>query len=95
MFFATSKDNSYFFACFQLDGYNLIRADHPFNTTRGGACIYYKNVLGIKVLDVPSINGCLFCEISVQNRGYVSVLYRSSGQIMMNLMSFSTVLEIY
>lgn len=52
----------------QLDGYNLIRADHPINTTRGGACIYYKNLLGIKVLDAPSINGCLFCEISVQNR---------------------------
>ena len=27
----------------KLAGYNLIRADHPSNTKRGGACIYYKH----------------------------------------------------
>ena len=27
---------------FQLDGYKVIRADHPSNTKRGGVCIYYK-----------------------------------------------------
>ena len=25
-----------------LEGYNLIRSDHPSNTKRGGFCIYYK-----------------------------------------------------
>ena len=30
---------------FQLDGYKVIRADHPSNTKRGGVCIYYKESL--------------------------------------------------
>ena len=33
-------------------GYNLIRSDHPFNTKRGGVCLYYKNHLPISVLNV-------------------------------------------
>ena len=28
-----------------IDGYNLVRSDHPSNTKRGGVCIYYKNHL--------------------------------------------------
>ena len=24
-----------------IDGYNLVRSDHPSNTKRGGVCIYY------------------------------------------------------
>ena len=27
----------------KIAGYNLIRADHPSNTKRGGVCIYYKH----------------------------------------------------
>ena len=30
---------------FQTIGYNLLRADHPSNTKRGGVCIYYKESL--------------------------------------------------
>ena len=26
----------------EIDGYNLICADHPDNVKRGGVCIYYK-----------------------------------------------------
>ena len=33
-------------------GYNLFRADHPSNTERGGACIYYRNSLPLKILGV-------------------------------------------
>ena len=29
---------------FQLNGYSLLRADHPSNIKRGGVCIYYKKV---------------------------------------------------
>ena len=32
-----------------LDGYNIIRADHPSDFKRGGVCIYYKeHILLIK-----------------------------------------------
>ena len=40
----------------ELDVYNLIRANHPNNTKTGGVCIYYKESLGIKVLNIPFIN---------------------------------------
>ena len=26
----------------EIDGYNLVRADHPNNMKRSGVCIYYK-----------------------------------------------------
>ena len=33
---------------FQLNGYHLIRADHPSNTKRDGVCIYHKESLGVR-----------------------------------------------
>ena len=33
----------------ELPGYNLVRADNPSNTKRGGVCIYYHNSLPLKV----------------------------------------------
>ena len=61
----------------QLGRCNLIRTDHPSNTRRGVVCIYYKESLGTKSLDVPCIIKCLLCEVSVQNkRGHVSAMYR-------------------
>ena len=35
---------------FQLNGYHLIRADHPSNTKRGGVCIYHKESLGVRLV---------------------------------------------
>ena len=35
-----------------LDGYNLIRSDHPSNTKRGGVCIYYKESLAVRSVDI-------------------------------------------
>ena len=36
----------------EFPGYNLIRADHPSDNRRGGVCIYYKNTLPLKLLNV-------------------------------------------
>ena len=33
---------------FQLNGYDLLRADHPNNIKRGGVCIYYKESLCVR-----------------------------------------------
>ena len=33
----------------EISGSYLIRSDHPPNKKRGGICIYYKNVLPLKV----------------------------------------------
>ena len=31
----------------EIEGYNLVRADHPNNIKRGGDCIYYKDSLPV------------------------------------------------
>ena len=36
---STTSDN-----LLEIDGYNLVRADHPDNIKRGGVCIYYKEL---------------------------------------------------
>ena len=39
-----------------IDGYNIIRADHPHNQKRGGVCIYFKDQLKLKQLLPISLN---------------------------------------
>ena len=66
---------------FQLDGYKVIRADHPSNTKRGGVCIYYKESLSVQALNLANLNKCIICEVSIQNcKGYIGVNYRSPTQ---------------
>ena len=43
----------------KIAGYNLIRADHPFNTKRGGVCIYYKHSLAFKFLNNHYLKECM------------------------------------
>ena len=52
-------------------GYKLIRADHPSDTKRGGVCIYHKESISVKVLNISQLSKCLVCELSIQNKkGY-------------------------
>ena len=66
----------------KLKGYELIRADHPSNTKRGGVCIYYKDHLPLKIRnDVSTLNECIVVEIKNQKQKcFVSCLYRSPSQ---------------
>ena len=36
----------------EIDGYILVRADHPNNIKRGGVCIYYKESLPFRVISL-------------------------------------------
>ena len=36
----------------EIPGYDLFRADHLSNTKRGGVCIYYRNSLPLKTLNI-------------------------------------------
>ena len=50
-----------------IDGYNLIRADHPSDSKRGGVCIYYKEHIPlIKRDDICTLDNCLVTEIRSQ-----------------------------
>ena len=47
-----------------IPGYNLLHADHPSNTKRGGVCIYYKgHLLIIKRNDLCQLHECLVTEL--------------------------------
>ena len=37
-----------------IGGYNIIKADHPHNQKRGGACIYFKEQLKLKHIITPN-----------------------------------------
>ena len=72
-----------------LEGYNLIRSDHPSNTRSGGVCIYYKESLAVCLVDITFLPECLVCEVTIQNKnGYVAVMYRSPNQSSMEFGSF-------
>ena len=77
-----------------IEGYSLIRSDHPSNTKRGGVCIYYKECLAIHIVNITSLPECLVCEVMIQNKkGYVAVAYRSTSQSTSELESFLSGLE--
>ena len=64
-----------------INGYNLIRADHPNNNMRGGVCIYYRESLAIQLVETNYLSEYLLCEVCINNKkGYVAVLYRSPSQ---------------
>ena len=48
-----------------ISGYNLIRSDHPSNSKRGGVCIYYKNVLPLRVLSIQYRKECINLELNI------------------------------
>ena len=50
-----------------IDGYNLIRADHPSDSKRGAVCIYYKDHIPlIKRDDIRTLDNYLVPEIRSQ-----------------------------
>ena len=36
----------------EIPGYNIISKDHPSNTKHGGVCVYYKNILPFKLINI-------------------------------------------
>ena len=45
-----------------LDGYNLLRADHPSNSKWGSVCIFYKETLGVCIVKSLRFNECIICK---------------------------------
>lgn len=64
-----------------LKGYKFIRADNPSNTKRGGVCIYHKEYLPIKILNISQLLECLVCEFKYKDeKCFIVTLYRSPSQ---------------
>ena len=66
----------------EIDGYNLIRSDHPNDIKRGGVCIYFKEILPVRVINISYLKEALLLETNYNNKSViVSVMYRSPSQI--------------
>ena len=65
----------------QLPGFDLIRADHPSNTKRGGEGIYYRNFLPLKLISIHYLNEYITLETKLGDKicNFVS-LYMSPNQ---------------
>ena len=73
----------------QKSGYNLVRSDHPFNSKRGGVCIYYKNYLPIRIISVNYLSECINFEITIGNKiCNIITLYRSPSQNQDDFLAF-------
>ena len=82
------------YVCVDLEGYKLIRADHPNNVKRGGVCIYYKESPSVRVIDLPYLQEALLLELNDQNKKiYISSLYGSPSQNSEEFESFLTNFE--
>ena len=65
----------------ETDGYNLVHADHPNDTRRGGVCIYYKESLPVWVINLSPFEEALLLEMTYHNKKVIaSVIYRSPSQ---------------
>ena len=45
------------------EGYKSVCSDHPDNVKRGGVCIYYKESLPVRVINLPFFKEALHLEI--------------------------------
>ena len=78
-----------------ISGYNLIRSDHPSNTKRGSVCLYYKNYLPLRVLNISYLKECLNFELKIGDKSCTFIaLYRSPSQSQDNFETFSDNFEM-
>jgi len=65
----------------EIEGYRLVRSDHSNDIKRGGVCIYYKESLPVRVINIPFIKEALLLEMNYNNKKvFISVIYRSPSQ---------------
>ena len=85
----TYLDSSVPDSLLEIDGYDLIRSDHPNDIKRGGVCIYYKESLPVRAITIPYLKEALLLEMTHNNKKViVSVIYRSPSQNNCELDSF-------
>ena len=73
-----------------LQGYAMIKSDHPSNTKRGGVCMYYKDHLPLVVrTDLMLIDECIVGEIKYKSsKCFISCFYRSPNQTVEEVNNF-------
>ena len=64
----TYLDSSIPDSLLEIDGYNLIRSDHPNYIKRGGVCIYFKEILPVRVINIPYLKEALLLEMNYNSK---------------------------
>ena len=65
----------------EIKGCKPVRAAHPDNIKRGGACIYYKESLPVRDIELSYFKEALLLEMNYNNKKViVSVIYRSPSE---------------
>ena len=78
-----------------MSGYDLIRADHPSNSKRGGVCVYYRNSLPLKIQDLFYLQECIVFELKIDNKFCKIVSFcRSPNQSEDEFETFTNNLEL-
>ena len=80
-----------------LNGYSLLRADHPSNSKKGGIYIYYKETLALKVIrSTRYLNESLLCEVTIgSQKCIIGTGYRSRSQNSDEFESFYQTMSFY
>ena len=65
----------------KIEGYNIVKSDHPSNSRRGGVCIYNNQSLAVKILDIKYLQEYIVFQVLIANKlwNFIS-LYRSTNQ---------------
>ena len=66
----------------KIEGYNLIRSDHPSDSKKGGVCVYYKEHIPlVRRDDLCTLSNCLVTEIRLENeKCFLPCFYQSPSQ---------------
>ena len=77
----TYLDSSIPASLLEIGGYNLIRSDHPNNIKRDEICIYFKEILPVRVINIPYLKEALLLEVDYnKNKVILCLIYRSPSQ---------------
>ena len=79
-----------------IDGYSILRANHPSNNKRGGVCIYFKQSLPlIRRDDLSTMQETIVTEVSVENETcFFTCFCRSPSQSHDELENFCSELNL-
>ena len=78
----------------KINGYKMVKADHPSNVKRGGVCAHVRESFPVCSFSNSYLSECLALEATISNsKGYVITFYRSSSQTSDEFQSFVSNLE--